>query len=175
MVDPLLTLTAGIYVGSSSSESSWQFGTTGSNGIGFAGGIDIEDGTDVVAITGSYPVIGSITRDTWHTVSLTLNYATQTYSVSVDGSVLASGLSFCGNNFGTCNGAPVTSMGWDIFDSFGGGNDLGAMDNFVIASVPEPATWAMMLIGFAGLGFARYRASAVSLFGRPANKSTMPL
>jgi len=24
---------------------------------------------------------------------------------------------------------------------------------------PEPSTWAMMLIGFAGLGFAGYRAS----------------
>ena len=24
-------------------------------------------------------------------------------------------------------------------------------------AVPEPATWAMMLLGFAGLGFAGYR------------------
>jgi PEP-CTERM motif-containing protein len=28
-----------------------------------------------------------------------------------------------------------------------------------IASVPEPSTWAMMLIGFAGIGFAGYRRS----------------
>ena len=27
------------------------------------------------------------------------------------------------------------------------------------SAVPEPSTWAMMLLGFAGLGFARYRAS----------------
>jgi hypothetical protein len=27
------------------------------------------------------------------------------------------------------------------------------------APVPEPSTWAMMLLGFAGLGFAGYRAS----------------
>jgi hypothetical protein len=28
-----------------------------------------------------------------------------------------------------------------------------------ITSVPEPSTWAMMLLGFAGLGFAGYRTS----------------
>jgi PEP-CTERM motif len=30
------------------------------------------------------------------------------------------------------------------------------LDNFrfEVAAVPEPSTWAMMLIGFAGLGFA---------------------
>ena len=27
----------------------------------------------------------------------------------------------------------------------------------VLSSVPEPSTWAMMLIGFAGLGFAAFR------------------
>src|SRR5580704_6800805 len=34
-----------------------------------------------------------------------------------------------------------------------------------VAAVPEPATWAMMLLGFAGLGFAGYRKSreAISL------------
>jgi hypothetical protein len=32
------------------------------------------------------------------------------------------------------------------------------------SSVPEPSTWAMLLLGFAGLGFARYsrRSSAVA-------------
>ena len=27
----------------------------------------------------------------------------------------------------------------------------------VTASTPEPSTWAMMVLGFAGLGFAGYR------------------
>jgi hypothetical protein len=31
--------------------------------------------------------------------------------------------------------------------------------NLTTSGVPEPSTWAMMLIGFAGLGFAGYRAS----------------
>jgi PEP-CTERM motif len=29
----------------------------------------------------------------------------------------------------------------------------------IIPSIPEPSTWAMMLVGFAGLGFVGYRAS----------------
>jgi hypothetical protein len=28
--------------------------------------------------------------------------------------------------------------------------------------LPEPSTWAMMLVGFAGLGFAGYRATRIS-------------
>jgi hypothetical protein len=28
-----------------------------------------------------------------------------------------------------------------------------------VAAVPEPSTWAMLMLGFAGLGFASYRAS----------------
>jgi hypothetical protein len=27
----------------------------------------------------------------------------------------------------------------------------------LVQSVPEPSTWAMMMLGFAGLGFAAYR------------------
>ena len=42
--------------------------------------------------------------------------------------------------------------------------DVGerANQNFtvVIGEVPEPATWAMMLIGFAVLGYAGYRKAA---------------
>jgi hypothetical protein len=51
----------------------------------------------------------------------------------------------------------------------------GVFDNFVSATVPEPSTWAMMLLGFAGLGFAGYRqrqkfaaASAWDQTKRPA-------
>ena len=34
-----------------------------------------------------------------------------------------------------------------------------ASDAPFFAAVPEPSTWAMMAIGFVGLGFAGYRAS----------------
>ena len=31
------------------------------------------------------------------------------------------------------------------------------------SSVPEPSTWAMLLVGFAGLGFAAYRKRPVAV------------
>ena len=44
-------------------------------------------------------------------------------------------------------------------DSGGYGTDLGtvSLNVRVHPGVPEPSTWAIMLIGFAGLGFAAYR------------------
>jgi hypothetical protein len=40
----------------------------------------------------------------------------------------------------------------------------GANQNFTFVvgagAIPEPSTWAMMLLGFVGLGFAGYKSSA---------------
>jgi hypothetical protein len=38
-----------------------------------------------------------------------------------------------------------------------GGYAVGQVEVFGSPAVPEPATWAMMLLGFAGLGFVGYR------------------
>jgi hypothetical protein len=45
-----------------------------------------------------------------------------------------------------------------------GGTDVFSLEeavslNNIVVGVPEPSTWAMMLLGFAGLGFAAYRKS----------------
>lgn len=39
----------------------------------------------------------------------------------------------------------------------GGPNEGVLLDAISVAAVPEPATWAMMLLGFAGIGFAMRR------------------
>jgi hypothetical protein len=40
-----------------------------------------------------------------------------------------------------------------------GGQLISSLDNFTyeVAAVPEPSTWAMMILGFAGIGFMAYR------------------
>jgi PEP-CTERM motif len=53
---------------------------------------------------------------------------------------------------------PVSGLGTfsetsQVVINFTGATDVQT-DSLILSSVPEPSTWAMMLIGFAGLGFA---------------------
>ncbi|HTO80486.1 MAG TPA: PEP-CTERM sorting domain-containing protein, partial [Methylocystis sp.] len=70
------------------------------------------------------------------------------------------GGSFNGVSFG---GVACTATLTTVWDCGGGFNlDLIVGTNGVeatILSIPEPSTWAMLATGFAGLGFAGYRAS----------------
>jgi PEP-CTERM motif len=63
----------------------------------------------------------------------------------------------------TSSGDPAAAGAYfvEITGVSGGGSLRLAIDGNVTATdpVPEPSTWAMMLLGFAGLGFAAYRAS----------------
>jgi hypothetical protein len=53
--------------------------------------------------------------------------------------------------------------------AFGWGLTSGSLTEIAVTPVPEPSTWAMMLLGFAGLGFAGYWASQAG--GRRASAS----
>ena len=45
------------------------------------------------------------------------------------------------------------------FIGLAAGDHTAFIDNVSVMTVPEPSTWAMMLLGIAGLGFAGYRRS----------------
>ena len=49
-------------------------------------------------------------------------------------------------------------------ETVGGANGGVFLDAVSINPVPEPSTWAMMLLGFAGLGFAGYRTAKAKAF-----------
>jgi hypothetical protein len=53
-------------------------------------------------------------------------------------------------------GSPFTFTG-----TYTIGEDAGS-GTFNIANVPEPSTWAMMVLGFAGIGFMAYRRKSKS-------------
>ena len=87
--------------------------------------------------------------------------------VNIDGSTIFADMqSFCGNcatagNFEAYlkikNLAPFTSATFSD-----GANDSNAFEFLVgqantVTSVPEPSTWAMLILGFAGVGFMAYR------------------
>jgi hypothetical protein len=154
-----LTVSADILLTGSTADRSWQFSAIGAGLAGFTGGIDIDAGTNNIrAITSGFGVIGTFSRDVVHTVDLLLDYGTSTYGVRLDGTTLATGLAFCGDN-GPCAGSGAVEYDTLLFDTFGsGGADAGYIDNILVQStaVPEPAAWALMLAGF-GLGGAALR------------------
>ena len=49
------------------------------------------------------------------------------------------------------------SAGWNYYFTSSSVYDMPV--DALVTEVPEPFTWAMMLVGFAGLGFAGYRST----------------
>ena len=71
----------------------------------------------------------------------------------VDAILLASGAGFTTYSF------TFTTAGGNLhFTELGPSDQQGnLLDNVVLTAVPEPATWAMMILGFMGVGFMAYR------------------
>jgi hypothetical protein len=64
----------------------------------------------------------------------------------------------CGVNCQIFGGSAILTGGNYYLNIAGdAGSTAGYGGNLAVAAVPEPATWAMMLLGFAGVGFMAYR------------------
>jgi hypothetical protein len=61
----------------------------------------------------------------------------------------------------------LATFGPSVYLGFTGGSGLSYafqdVSNFSVSAVPEPSTWAMLLLGFAVLGFTGYRRAKVRL------------
>jgi len=82
------------------------------------------------------------------------------------GTTAAESLSFLGVDFGSAvvSRVRITNGNAALGPNDGGGLDLVVMDDFLygepvpaVGAVPEPSTWAMMILGFAGVGYMAYR------------------
>jgi len=54
---------------------------------------------------------------------------------------------------------------YSLYESASGGYPVAESGNLTVSAVPEPSTWAMMLLGFSGLGFAGYRRAKARSVG----------
>jgi hypothetical protein len=61
----------------------------------------------------------------------------------------------CTGGIGSCS--IVTAFNSDFLAVGSSPGDFEAYAVFTVAAVPEPSTWALMILGFCGLGFMAYR------------------
>jgi len=96
-----------------------------------------------------------------NTVALGINDAGQIVGTYVDDTG-AHGFLYSGGTYTTLDDPLTISGKTRLTQSFYSINDQGQIVGLIgfrdsVSSVPEPSTWAMLLIGFAGVGFAAYR------------------
>lgn len=67
----------------------------------------------------------------------------------------------CGAPSNGCD--PATAEYWDGIHPTAAAHLLIADAFLAVATVPEPSTWAMLILGFAGLGLVSYRRASKSV------------
>ena len=127
-------------------------------------------------VTGVSGVISGLADQTISAVTPNPNFSGAAYSP--DGSFIynnlyhASGMAFdidglllatAQNPGGYWNLWGTSPGSYSLWESVGSYNyPIEESGNLSMTAVPEPSTWAMMLIGFAGLGYAGYRRARVA-------------
>lgn len=103
--------------------------------------VTFTDQVDVFSLQ-SIPGVGFFQVDDILDTGPSASFATYALTTSI-GPVVGPSTINVGSSYGTSGGAFTLTTAGDA--------------TFTATTVPEPSTWAMMLIGFAGLGYAGYR------------------
>lgn len=128
-------------------------------GVKLIGGISIDASTgDVLyrrAGTGAWAITGEfLARNAYQHLAMTIDYATKTYSVMANGTLLHTE-GFVDSTAVAFSDAPIVAR---AAGTAGGETGTAYFDNYVITSVvPEPATGAVIVIVAATLAVARRR------------------
>src|SRR6202167_5744391 len=132
------------------------------------GGTTPGTGYSQLIVDGTASLLGNLDVDLVDGFSLTSG---ETFDIVGTGDGLTKGLASLSLDGGACwaSGGGFECNGGAFFDFFnlsvvagtlvGGLNPQDLVLSVTTTPVPEPSTWAMMLAGFAGIGFLSYRAS----------------
>jgi PEP-CTERM motif len=95
-----------------------------------------------------------------------------------DANSIAAGQTLSGFQVTDTSVDPLSSVQWFAFGIFPFGSPYTGTGYFnneynpgfvgTVSAVPEPSTWAMMILGFAGIGFMAYRRKSKPTGGRCA-------
>ena len=97
--------------------------------------------------------------DSFNSFTITTTTGVYTFNTSL------LGLDGSGNNADTTNVEFMAQAGSGITSvTFSSNQNAFEASNFAVSGVPEPATWAMMLLGFLGVGFVAYRRKDKAAF-----------
>jgi hypothetical protein len=112
------------------------------------------NGTDtmVFGLNNKGEAVGSFVDTSGETQGFLYDWLTNTWRTISDPSASATA-AFCVNGT-TVNG--INDLG-QLVGFYSDGTNVNGM--LVTGAVPEPSTWAMILLGFFGLGYAGYRES----------------
>jgi hypothetical protein len=90
----------------------------------------------------------------------------QSYAIEIDGHVVG-GYSTVSDQSFTSESLLLTGLSTGVhtltFQGLSGSDETAFLDNVSVAGVPEPATWAMMILGLGGLGVVLRRRPAALL------------
>jgi hypothetical protein len=147
----LVQLSDEFFVGAVNGSVGWSplaaFGNAG--GVGF---ILINNGVASLALADSFVGAVPVSIGAWNNYTMDFNFATGIQSAFVDGALIGTG------PLATAS-TDVDAIGLGIFGATGS-TAQGFADNLSLTSpVPEPSTWAMLLAGFAALGFLGFRGT----------------